>query len=446
MRGYLGRLPDVFTRNRVLVALLVLAAAKSLLWTMAIPPWRAPDEPQHFGYIQHLSRERSIPLSGETFLYPDLFQSLERTNFAGVLGDETTVVNLEVRQENPAAGHPPLYYMSMLPAYWAAASGSTESQLYAVRAFGAIVFLLLIAVSYRFARLLFPDAAYLQIGVPLLMIFHPQLGFIGAGVMNDTLAVLLFTLFLYELCVFARGDFSYRRAAYIGLAAGLGMLTRSSFVMAFPIGLAAFIWLVAARKGYRTRLVKAAAIAASLSIAVCGWYYLRNYIELGYLQPTGRSERYGAGGWWDLWFHTAFRADLIASFIGNFSWMSMPLPPEPLYWFRRISQFAVPGFAAALAVGYWRRGWQVIKPWVAVMFTGILVLFVLSVTHFELTVGGAQGRYLFPAVFPFWSLVLIGLTGWMPPAWRPRAAAVVVAAAALFGVWAFMFEFAARVT
>ena len=74
----------------------------------------------------------------------------------------------------------------MLPAYRAARGGTVETQLYAVRIWGIVIFLLLIAVSYRLAREVFPRAACLQAGVPLLLIFHPQLGFISAGVSNDS--------------------------------------------------------------------------------------------------------------------------------------------------------------------------------------------------------------------------------------------------------------------
>lgn len=432
--------------NRILTALLLLAFLKCLLWTIAIPPWRAPDEPQHFGYIQHLSREKSLPLSGETYFYPDTFGSMTRTNFGGILsGADSSYYDPHQEKLNPAAGHPPLYYMAMLPAYWASTGGSIETQLYMVRLAGAIFFLLLIAVSYRFAQLLFPAAGYLQIGVPLLMILHPQLGFISAGVMNDTLAVLLFTYFLYRLVLFTREEASLRSGLVIGAVIGLGMLTRTSFSVAYPVALVVLVVLLARGRGRRVELLKAAGAALALSLAICGWYFLRNYLELGYLQPAGKVERYGATGLWNLLVATRFRGDLITSFLGNFSWMSMPLPLDVMLWFRRIGEVAIVGLVVGGVVGYWRRSWELMRPWLVLFFTFIISVFVLSVAYFELNVGGAQGRYLFLAIFPFWALFLAGLCGFFPPAWRSRVAASFVAAAGAFSAWALTSEFIGRV-
>lgn len=441
-----GKLRIWLGANRVLLALLLLAAVKSLLWTVAIPPWRAPDEPQHFGYIEHLSREHTVPLNGATYLYPDIFESLARTNFAGITGAESTTVDPATRQLNPAAQHPPLFYTLALPAYMAGSGSSIETQLYLVRLINVLVFMALIFVSYRFARLVFPGAAYLQIGVPLLMIFHPQLGFISAGAMNDALLTFLFTLFLYQLTVIAMGDFSLRRAALLGLVIGLGMLTKSSFIIAFPISLAVLLVLIFREKDQRARLAGAAGVALAVSFLIFFWYFLRNYRELGVWQPVYTADRYGSIGWWELMFATSFRADLIASFLGNFSWMSMPLPAEVSSWFTRVLELSVFGFFVALVIGQRRRSWRIIRPWLALLLAGVVALFLLSAAYYELTVTGTQGRYLFPAAFTIWSLLLVGLVGWMPPSWRPRATAIVVTVAATLSVWSLFHEFVGRVS
>ncbi|MHB1391305.1 MAG: glycosyltransferase family protein [Thermoleophilia bacterium] len=432
--------------NRVLLALLLLAAAKSVLWSVAIPPWRAPDEHEHFGYIEYLSKEHSIPLYGNTYFYPDVFESLSRTNFHGIAGSESTVVDPQTRQLNPASMHPPLYYTLMLPVYEMSTGASVETQLYVVRIFGGLIFLALIAVAYRLAMLVFPGAPYMQMGVPLLMIFHPQLAFISAGGMNDALLTLLFTFYLYQLVVFAKGDFSLRRAAVIGVVIGLGMMTKSSFLVTYPIGLAVIAVLFVRRRDQRRRLLQAIGVALAVSLPIFAWYYLRNYIELGEWQPGNKSERYHATGWWNLLSATPFRADLISSFLGNFSWLSMPLPDRVLYWFRRVAELASLGLMLSVALGYWRRGRRLLEPWLMLLFAGIFSFFVVMAAYFELTFGGAQGRYLFPADFAFWSLMLVGLVGWMPASWRPRVTAAVVALAACFSVWTLYYEFLGRVT
>lgn len=431
--------------NQVLLALLVLAASVYTLWVMGTLPWRMPDEPAHFTYLQNLSREGSIPVPNRAYYYPDQYESRNRTNFLGVFGAEVTNVNpaaanLEI---NSAAAHPPLYYLLMFPAYRIAEGRAIESQVYFVRMTSLVIFLALIVVSYRFARLLFPDAVYLQAGIPTLMILHPQLAYISSGVMIDGLQALLFTFFLYQLVFVIRGDLRLWRAALAGLAMGLGMLTKSSSVLALPVAFTALAVLFAAKKGQRLAVARAGVVMLLASIAVYGWYPVRNQLQVGYVQDwAGNGAE--ADGWWFLWFATNFRAKLLASFLGFFSWQTIPLNEKVYHWFRRVTELAAMGVMASLALGYLRRRWRILDIWTAALFAGVWAVFYLGATYFESTLAGAQGRYLFPAIFPFWALILVGLTGWMPPAWRPRAAALVVAAAAVFSAWALIPEFFPR--
>lgn len=434
------------TRNRVLLALLALALIKSVLWSVIIPPWRASDEPHHFGYIQHLSREHSFPISGESFLYPDLYTSLNRTNFSGIAGAESTSFDPYMREPNLAAGHPPFYYLLLLPAYRASAGASVETQLYLTRIWGAGIFVLLIAAAWRLMGLVFPAAPWMRIGVPLLLIFHPQLGFISGAILNDGLTATLFTLLMIELVLLVRGDYRWRRAIFAGVILGLGMLTKSSFVFAWPIVLGVLAVLLIRRSGSRRRLLWLAMAIAAIGVLVCFWYYLRNYLSYGSFQPIGKGWSYGQDSWLGLWFETRFATDLLGNFLGNFNWQSIPLPEQAIVLFKGLVAIAALGTAASLVIGWRRRGWRLAEGWVVALLAAVLLVYLLATAWFEYKWGNTQGRYIFPAVVPFWSLFLIGLTGWLPPAWRPRAAAVVVTVAAVFGIWAAVFEYLPRVT
>ena len=430
--------------NQVLLALLSLAAAVYILWALAALPWRLPDEPAHFTYLQNLSREGSIPMVNKAYYYPDLYESKNRTNFLGVYGAQSTNIDPATFEINSATGHPPLYYLIMFPAYKISEGSAIESQLYFLRVMGLPIFLALVAVSYRFARLLFPDAIYLQAGIPMLIILHPQQAFISAGVMNDGLLTLLFTFFLYQLVLIARGDLSLWRVALMGLTMGLGMLTKASFMFAFPVAFAVLAVLFFIKKDRRLDIIRAGAIIFLVPVVISGWFYLRSYIELGNLQGPKTVERFGAKSWWQLWFATSFRAQLLASFLGFFSWQTVPLSEKVFFWFRRITELAAIGLTFSLTLGYLRRQRRLLEPWVVVLFGGVWVLFYLAATHFEYTISGAQGRYLFPALFPFWTLVVVGLTGWMPPSWRPRAMALIVSAAGFLSAWALVSEYLPR--
>jgi hypothetical protein len=444
--------------NQAGVGLALLAVVISLLWIMTAPPWRTPDEPAHFGYVQYLDREHSLPLFGRADYYPDELAALNRDNFSGIWGAPVTTIDITVPQVNPAGGTPPLYYWLVYPAFRLTAGGGIETQLYAMRTMGAAIFAMLALVSWRLARLLFPRQRYLQLGIPLLVVLHPQLGFITAGVITDGLLALLFTWFLYELAAFAGGDTGWKRAARLGLATGLGMLTKSSFLLAYPLGLAVLaVLLLRGRERQEPGagsnsaagwpvLARAAGMVLAVSLAVSGWFYLWSYIKTGGLEFSVPAPRYGASGWRDLLLNTTFRSDLFASFIGSFSWMSVQLPGRVIAWVWRAAELSVIGLMIGLLVGWRRRRWRVIDPGLAGAMAVVFALFVVAAAWFELKNGGAQGRYLFPAVFPFWTLFLTGLLGFFPPGWRARATALVVAAAGLISAWSLLVQYLPRVT
>lgn len=431
--------------NKVLLALLVMASTVYLLWAIATPPWRMPDEPAHFTYLQNLNREGSIPLPNGTSYYSDLYESKNRTNFFGVNGSEATNLSPDdaSREINTASAHPPLYYLLMFPAYRISEGMAIESQIYFIRIVGMGVFLGLIFASYRFAQLLFPDAVYLQAGIPMLIILHPQFVYISSGVIIDGLQVLLFTIFLYQLVLIIRGNLRWWNAALTGLAIGLGILTKNSSVIAFPIAFAALAMTFAVRRGQRLVVAGVAAVLFLTAIAVYGWYAVRNQLAVGYVQGWQET---GSRGWLPIWFSTNFRDKMLMSFLGLFSWLSIPLHEIAYSWFRRITELAVVGLVVSLALGHLRRRWRIMDFHTAALFAGTWVLFYLSATYFESNGGFAQGRYMFPAIFPFWTLVLVGLTGWLPPSWRPRTAALVITAAGMLSVWSLVSEIAPRMT
>jgi len=334
----------------------------------------------------------------------------------------------------------------MLPAYRLARSGSVETQVYAVRVWGTGIFLLLILASWQLARLSFPRSHYLQIAVPLMMIFHPQLGFICASINNDSLLILLFTVLLLELVRLAKSDFSRRRAVLMGAVIGLGMLTKSSFVVAYPLTLLVLAVLIIRRRSDRSRIIRVTAIALGISVLICGWYYLRGLLHTSPPITVEKVERYGQVGLPSLLFSSRFTADLIDSFIGNFSWLIIPLLDSVTAWFRHLVWLTGLGVAVSLGLDYFRSREHLIVPWLAGLYALVIMTYFLFSAIFEIKFGGAQGRYLFPAVFPFWALFIVGLVGWLPASWRPRSVAVVVTATAIFSTWALMDEFLPRVT
>ncbi len=437
------------SRHSPLVPLVLLAAAMGILWAIASPPWRPNDETRHFGYVQYLSRNMSIPYPGLGWVGANIIASENRTDYYGQVGKKETSFPPDAKQV-VASADPPLYYALMVPVDRVFRGLSVEGQLYAVRLFGSVViFVLLVAAAYKVGELVFPDAHYFQIGLPLLLIFHPQLLFVFTSVTNDGLVALLYTLLLYNLILMVKKGLSWRRVLAIGTVTGLGILTKLSFLIALPLVfvMIAILFFQEKDRRQRWRLAPRGAAALLLPVAICGWYFFRNHLHgevLPHIPDPTRGLNFGQVDTTKLLTGTGFTNYIIDTFLGTFSWV--PLPAAAFAWFKTAIELAAGGLGVSLLAGYWRRSWLTIRPWLALLMGSLVLVFFLAATEFEVNVASAQGRYLFPVIVPFWSLFLAGLAGFVPPRWRPRATAALVAGFAVFGVWALMVQFMARVS
>ena len=150
-------------RSPIVLALMAVALVKQLVLVVAYPPFQGHDEVAHLGYLGTLANDGRLPTFSDTL--PAALETYSQFTL-----------------DWPAlytANHPPLYYVTSLPAYWLAGD-SYEAQLYAVRLMAVPLFLLTIWLTYLIARLLFPSNDLVAIGAPAGVAFQPQIGFEGA--------------------------------------------------------------------------------------------------------------------------------------------------------------------------------------------------------------------------------------------------------------------------
>jgi hypothetical protein len=189
--------------------LFAIAALNACCWALITPPFQAPDEVDHFAYVQSLV-ERGRGPSHDEGSPLKRWSSAESTALEGIdfstdhqLGDsnppwsaaEQDAYRHRAASLKPSQGdgggystsavHGPLYYLALAPAYLLTRHSSTFSQLTLMRIVSALLGALVVLFTFLLARELAPRRPWLAVLAALLVAYEPMYGFISGIVNND---------------------------------------------------------------------------------------------------------------------------------------------------------------------------------------------------------------------------------------------------------------------
>lgn len=319
--------------------------------------------------------------------------------------------------------HPPLFYLLLAPVVGPLVdAGHPQAAVLAGRGVS-----LLIAVACLLA--LAWAAAQLSVhrpwawAVTAAAVAAPIVPFlrVGGSVYSDNLAVLFAVLALGLTVRILRRGWSLGLLLAVGLACGLGALSRATFLItlvAVTAGLGLAGWRHAAG-GSGRRLAVAAGLAVlptGSALAVAGWFYQRNIELTGTwtgARPDYAQENLGR------------TARPITDVLTSSTYWQIPLDllrqsPDQLPTLGRVTLLVLP--LLALAAVAWRRGSGVEAATVGLLALQGLGTFILTAGYIG-TGGGTAGRYLLPALLPLAAVLAAGVL----------AAGERVAAAVLLG-------------
>jgi 4-amino-4-deoxy-L-arabinose transferase-like glycosyltransferase len=419
----------------ILVCLPLAFALVAGRYSVAVPPWEAPDEPAHFAYATHLLDAGALPRmvadGGPTeahqpplyyLLAAALMAPLDRGDrsggfepnprfvWAGQGGQEPNVALHGTADTFPYAGQVLALHVARLASVLAGA--------------------LAVAVVVLLARALLPGRPSVALLAGGLVAFNPQFAFIGGVLSNDSLTAL--TCAAAALAAVRAARAPERAGGWLALGGlvGLALLTKLTAVFLVPlVGLTVLALAVRARS---PRLALRAGAAAGGPVALlCGWWFARN--QLIYGDPLGHAvfreihawnQRFSPVGPADL---AAFAGKTFRSFWGTFGWMTIYLPEWMYALALALSAFGLLWFLPALAL--WRRarlssGQLLGLGWLAtfVLAQGLL----LGTVALACGESCYQGRYLFAAIAPIALLIAFGILAPAPERLALPLASIVV--------------------
>jgi 4-amino-4-deoxy-L-arabinose transferase-like glycosyltransferase len=435
--------------------LTLLIVAWTAVWAVVTPAFRSPDEQNHVNSVLRLAYGGGWPAPGEARFAPVIERAVDEAAYpADVPGRYTyredvrqLVDVVPVPREDraritpatalPPAGsdaeidqmtqHPPAYYAlgAGLLRVTGLADARWDQAMLALRLLDAALFAASIPFAGAAALRLTGSrsAALLAAPLPLLV---PQVGHVMGSVNNDALVVLVCAVVTYLCARVVTGDLRWRVAVGIGVVLGIGLLTKVMVAFAVPTVLAAY--LLASRAAWSTWSTRISRVAASMLVAlvVGGWWWVRNVLTLGAVQPSGRLR--DVSGFAQVPDDEALSLSIgrvAQSFFGQLGWLEVRLDGD---WVVLGSTVLAAAALVALVLPGARRATAVL----VLLPLGLAAGVVYNALDFHAETGvlvALQGRYVFGGLAALAVVVAVAVWQVLGRSERRTAVAVPVAAA-----------------
>ncbi|MFQ6015888.1 MAG: hypothetical protein ACE5NP_10660 [Anaerolineae bacterium] len=447
----------------MVVLLLLLNVIRGLIYTTIIPPWQGPDEIAHFEHTRLLYekgrvltpeesarfiRTESIPLHEEVFTSMFQFEFWRYAHHQPALEAVPQYIPVNTF-DRPSLS----YVLGAL--FFAPLHGQDLlTQLYGMRLLQVGLGTLVVWIAFLTARELFPENAFLILGVPAFIVFLPMHSHINGLVSDGNLAEVEVSLLIYYLVKVLKDGLSLVRTGILCSLVILGLLTKVTAFLVVPLmltGLLIYAW-PGVKGGHHWPLLLGS-VACVLAIGLGAW--LLNFPALalaGTFEPAMisnvwlDSQRYSAEA---IRQYVLLGALTFASFWGLFGAMNVRLA---YLWYKvlgGISLASIVGLLIWLMQLFKHRqqppSWQrkSMALLLACVVFAVVPLFLLFVLYFD-RVGPyaqgvyAQGRYVFPAIVPIAVLFLLGVQQLIPPQRSSLSLSLLVGAMFLFDAMALV--------
>lgn len=408
------------------------------------PIWSRVDEAQHTDFIIQLSHG-IYPVADRTVVDPETIRVMQSTGVfrfespgsypvpdvtdlgpppAGMSARaNATWMSRHLWQLSYESAQTPGYYMLMVPAWWVADSlGGTVVAVYVVRIINALLIALLAPMAVIVAWRLAPGRPEVVALAVLFAALLPGLALNATRVGNDALAAVLGGAAIVMAIRWTGGAWTTRRALFLGLALGTGVLVKLTLLGLAPALAVAVLWPGSGMSTHR-RVVLLLLTGAVAALCLGIWLAINLHLY-GVPVPSARTNRLSIIP--PMPFDPRYVPFDLAFLVVSY-WSGEPLGALPY-----AAGFVVLGSLIALiaAAGLLRQRVGGGPAFVALAaIAGMLAVALLLPATAAFQFAG-PGRYEYPALPAIAALMAIGLTAALARAFARRALAAMYAIAA----------------
>lgn len=421
------------TERSIFFALLFVYLILGFIYSITNPILESPDELLNYENIRFLAEQRRLPVlqPGEFSKahHPPLYYVVGAAAFGWVPNEHLEALAENV---NPFWGYK-AYQVSVDNQSQYLRDPSLDGWPYRDAAlgihlmrwlsllFGAVA----ITAVYRTARELVPKEPLIALGAAALVAFNPMFLFIQGSVHNDALTNMLAALTIWGVVHYWQQGPTVKRALFVGVVAGLGILTKITFLFLGPM-----IFIALVLRCWQDRqddanwwqtMLKMLLTGGGIVAVLSGWWFVRNQMLYG--EPTSMKiqssiwqPRENAPDWQAAIADLAYLRD---SFWGVFGWGQITLhrPIYTLMW--------VLALIALLGLIIWavrtrRRDGEYRASGLLTAVLLIAPITAFGATFYRMSVSASAdfGRYLFTTYAVIAPLYMLGMSEWFAQRWR----------------------------
>jgi len=410
-----------------LLVVLAIFSTLATAYNVAVPVLEKPDEKWHYPYLQHIADGKGLPVYGQGAWNQEggqgpLYYALAAAatfwvddNDFGVLARWNPFYT--PLEDRPRNDNPNRFVHTDREAW--PYRGATLA-LHLARQVSVLMGLMTVWGTYLIVWEIFPGRRAPATGAAAVVALNPMFLFIASAASNDVTVAAMASLTAWMALRLALRDGALlRQAAMVGLLLGLSLLSKTSAVALAPAVGGALAYRAWRERTWRSLLVGGLVVAA-VTLAVTGWWYLRNWQLYG--DPLGMA----------VWLqHFGVRdpkptfLDLLPEFDGLemsywavFGWRDMVVDRWIYDLFFVADRLALAGWVVGLVRILWLRwrgraiplrpviGLGLIWLWLGVAFAALL--------RYMQLIWANHGRLLFPAAAAVGSLLFFGWRLWLP--------------------------------
>ena len=248
--------------KKVLALIFILAFILRLAFAFIVPIFEKPDERQHFDYISYVAEHKKLPIQVE-----------------GKRGEYF---------------QPPFYHIiaSLMLSLFRIFAADIVSEVIFLRIISSIASMVTLYFVYRISLMLFNDKKLIA-GIVIFSAFLPSQININSTVTNANFGDLISTFIIFMMAK-AIGKDSSKNAVILGIAAGIGLITRLSTIPA--ILAVPFAFSIKYYPNIRKAL-KPLMIIAAIALVISFWHFARSFSLYGdFLGVNAMRMDYAAGG------------------------------------------------------------------------------------------------------------------------------------------------------
>jgi len=418
-----------------LTVILALYLVLGLAYTIINPVLEGPDEILNYQNIRFIAEQKSLDVLREGELskahHPPLYYIIGALA-TGWVSDEHLDTFIEqtnpfwaYRSWEPGVDNKSLYLHDPTLEGWPYQDVSLGVHL--MRWLSLLLGAGAIIAIYLTARDLVPREPWLAWGAAALVAFNPMFLYIEGSVHNDALTNLFAALIILGSVRYWLHGPSSRRAAFIGLVGGLGILTKITFLFLGPaVALIIVVRNWSSRKTdplWIRQLLRDLAVGGGVVLLIAGWWFVRNQMIYG--EPTSMGQQAQVWGIRenapDVRGAIRELGFLRDSFWGVFGYGQILMPG----WVHNLTRLLWIVAGGGFLLWFVRSMRTKTKPYRVVSTALTLLLIVAPLTAFgatfaRMTVSATAnfGRYLFTTYAVLAPLIVLGLSEWAPAKWR----------------------------